>query len=80
MSRGVLAACLALMLALFVPQVQAQDARLAARLDPATRKAVEVIVDSARAAGLPTEPLIDKALEGASKRASGGRITAAVQA
>jgi hypothetical protein len=59
----------------------AQDARLAARLaDPATRDAVEALVDSARRAGLPTEPLVDKALEGASKRAPGDRIVAAVRA
>ena len=37
-------------------------------------------MDSARAAGLPTEPLIDKALEGARKRADGSRIARAVSA
>jgi hypothetical protein len=57
----------------------AQDARLARRLDPPTRAAVTRLVDSAFAAGLPTEPLVDKALEGASKRASGDRIAAAVR-
>ena len=55
-----------------------QDARLE-RLDADTRARVVVLVDSARAAGLPVEPLIDKALEGASKRATGDRIVAAVR-
>lgn len=41
------------------------------RLDQATRYAVEVILDSARVAGLPTNPIESKALEGISKRASG---------
>ena len=70
---------LVLALALLASHLRAQDARLAARLDPATRTAVTAIVDSARAVGLPTEPLIDKALEGATKRASGDRITVAVR-
>ena len=68
-----------LAIALLASQARGQDARLGARLDPATHTAVAAIVDSARAAGLPTEPLIDKALEGASKQASGDRITAAVR-
>ncbi len=56
----------------------AQDARLA-RLDPATGQVVARLVDSARAASLPSEPLVDKALEGASKHAPGTRIVAAVR-
>ena len=44
-------------------------ARLDGRLDSASRVAIERVVDSAHAAGLPAEPLIDKALEGVSKRA-----------
>jgi hypothetical protein len=59
--------------------LSAQDARLEGRLDPATGAAVAALVDSARAAGLPTEPLVDKALEGATKRASGERIVAALR-
>ena len=74
-----LGAVVSLALALVSSEVRGQDARLRARLDPATRTAVAAIVDSARAAGLPTEPLVDKALEGASKRASGDRITYAVR-
>jgi hypothetical protein len=57
-----------------------QDARLAGRLDAGTLTRVEQLIDSARAAGLPTEPLVQKALEGASKRATGERILQAVRA
>ena len=58
----------------------AQDMRLSSQLDPATAARVGAIVDRARAASLPTEPLIDKALEGARKRAPGARILDAVGA
>lgn len=56
------------------------DPRLARRLDPATRAVVARLVDSARTVGIPTEPLVDKALEGAGKRATGDRIASAVRA
>ena len=69
--------CWAVLVPLSAP---AQEARLDTRLDGSTRAAVAVIIDSARAAGLPTEALVDKALEGASKRADGTRIVAAVRA
>ncbi|MGH7568986.1 MAG: hypothetical protein ACREL9_08470 [Gemmatimonadales bacterium] len=55
-----------------------QDPRLG-RLDPETRAAVAGLLDSARAAGLPTEPLVDRALEGALKRAPAVAIVAAVR-
>jgi hypothetical protein len=57
----------------------AQDARLSARLDAGTASAVEQIAQSARERGLPVEPLIQKALQGASKQASGDRIVQAVR-
>ena len=60
--------------------LQAQDSRLGVQLHEPTRSLVQATVDSARAAGLPTEPLIDKALEGARKRADGERIMRAVSA
>jgi hypothetical protein len=41
---------------------------------------VQQVVDSARSAGLPTEPLVQKALEGGTLGASGERIVAAVEA
>lgn len=56
----------------------AQDARLTARLAPGPRAAVQQLVDSAAGAGLPTEPLVRKALEGQSKGADSGRIVTAV--
>jgi len=49
------------------------------RLDAATRPAVAALVDSARRALLPPEPLVQRALEGATKRASGDVIVAAVR-
>jgi hypothetical protein len=71
-----------LVLAMGTGSVSAQgtvDSRLAARLDPRTRTAVAAIIDSARLASLPVEPLIDKALEGAAKRASSQQIVSAVR-
>lgn len=58
---------------------QAAGDPLAARLDPATASAVRAIVDSAVAADLPAAPLVNKALEGASKGAAGTRIVLAVR-
>ncbi len=57
----------------------AQDARLSARLDTRTAAAVMRVVDSARAQALPTEPLVQKALQGAAKRAPSERVLGAVQ-
>lgn len=54
------------------------DARLA-RLDPTTRVAITALVDSARQLRLPTEPLVDKALEGQEKGADDARIVTAVR-
>ena len=63
---------------LLAVQAPAQDPRLE-RLDPETRAAVSAVVDSARGVGLPIEPLIQRALEGATKGAAGARIVAAVR-
>jgi len=63
---------------LLVTQVAVQDPRLE-RLDPETRSLVASVVDSARAVGLPGEPLIQRALEGVTKGAQGPRIVAAVR-
>jgi hypothetical protein len=49
------------------------------KLDPQTRYSVEMLLDSARLAGLPYGPLESKALEGISKRASGRDILVAVR-
>jgi hypothetical protein len=58
---------------------QAVDPRLVSRLDVHTRAAVVAIIDSARMVRLPTEPLVDKALEGAAKKANGQQIISAVR-
>lgn len=70
-----------LALVLLGSSVSAQevDPRLASRLDVRTRLAVTAIIDSAKLAGLPTEPLIVKALEGAGKRAPAPAIVSAVR-
>jgi hypothetical protein len=68
----------ALLLALPVV-ARAQVERLAGRLPDAARAQVASLVDSATAAGLPADPLVNKALEGASKGADGARIVAAVR-
>lgn len=65
-------------LLLVIAQNPAQDPRYE-RLDPDTRARVVPIVDSARGVGLPSEPLIQRALEGATKNAAGDRIVAAVR-
>ena len=55
------------------------DDRLA-RLDPPTREAVLRLADSLRREGLPAEPVMDKAREGATKGAPPARIESAARA
>lgn len=91
---GVLAAVLALVAPTLAPSAASAQApgssavaatpawlraRLDGRLDGRTRAAVERVLDSAYIAGIPAEPLVDKALEGASKRAPGEAIVRAVR-
>jgi hypothetical protein len=57
-----------------------QGDRLTGRLDASTQEQVSRIVQSAHARGLPTEPLVNKALEGVLKQAPGPRIVSAVAA
>ena len=57
---------------------QGQEPRLAGRLPQATRLQVDSILDAARANGLPVEPLVDRALEGAAKGAPPALIVTAV--
>jgi hypothetical protein len=49
------------------------------RLAPATQATLDRLVDSARAAGLPTAPLVDKVAEGTLKGADDERIVRAVR-
>ncbi len=74
-----LPAILFVLVALTPGRAAAQEPRLAGRLPDQTRRDVEALLDSARTAGLPTEPLVDRALEGATKHAPGERIVAAVR-
>jgi len=67
----------ALSLSAFISQFG--DPRLTARLDKETRDAVDAILENAKKSGIPTEPLVDRALEGASKRASGSTIVSVVK-
>lgn len=59
---------------------QAPRARLAGRVPPATLEALDSIVEDAARTGLPTEPLIQKALEGGAKGEAADRIVTAVGA
>jgi hypothetical protein len=55
------------------------DPLAGARLDAASRAAVQRVLDSARAGGLPTEPLVSKVLEGSAKGAPDARIVQVVR-
>jgi hypothetical protein len=74
-SPFIIAGAAALLLA---ASASAQEPRLEARLDPATYREIVGVIEQARARGLPTEPLVDKALEGVAKRAPGKLIVGAV--
>ena len=67
-----------MVLALAPAQLRSQEPRLAGRLPDPARIRVDAMLDSARADGIPTEPLVDRALEGAAKGAPADRIIAAV--
>lgn len=59
---------------------QGREEQLAARFDATTYERLRVAFASARDRGLPVAPLVDKALEGATKHAPGPRIESAVSA
>jgi hypothetical protein len=77
---------LAVSLTVALPSARAQApsadsgslARLERSLDAETYRAVVQLIERARARALPTDPLVDRALEGAMKRAPSARIHAAV--
>lgn len=66
-------------LALTSTHATAQDPRIRDRLDRATATAVSSLIDSATRAGIPAEPLIQRALQGSIKKAPGSLIIAAVR-
>jgi hypothetical protein len=80
MTRG--PAVLALLATLLAGRVAAQagDPRLAARLPEPARGEVQAVVDAAALSGVPTEPIVSKALEGAAKGAPPEAIVGAVRA
>jgi hypothetical protein len=74
-----LVACAGLLaLVVLPPRAAAQDTDPFSRLDPASRFAVESIIDSARVAMLPAAALRSKALEGIAVHADDHRIVSVV--
>lgn len=67
------------MVPVFASAAHAQDKRLVGRVEPELAASVTRLADSVRAAGLPSDPLVAVALEGASRRATGDRILGAVR-
>ena len=57
----------------------AQDTDPLAKLDPQHRFAIEMVLDSAHAAGIPEHPLLSRAYEGIAKRADQRRVVTAVR-
>ena len=57
----------------------AQDPDPLARLEPKSRFAIELLIDSAETAGIPTRPLLSKALEGIAKKADDRKIVVEVR-
>ena len=78
-ARSILAIAATACLVLGQRAAAQQSRALPDRLSPAARATIERLVDSARVAGLPTAPLIDKAAEGVLKGADDERIVRAVQ-
>jgi hypothetical protein len=71
---------LAILIATFpAAALGAQTNRLQSRVDAATYRALQTIIDSARKAKLPVRLIEDNALEGASSGAPGDTIVAAVR-
>lgn len=75
----VLTACMASAAAAQDSSPSARELDPLGRLNEGSRYQIELILDSARVAGLPTAPLESKALEGISKRVDGRRIVVAVR-
>jgi hypothetical protein len=63
----------------YVVSASAQDPRTGPKLDNPTKVAVLAIIDTARAQGIPVEPLMEKMYEGLGKGAEGPKIVAAVR-
>ena len=72
--------CIVVGAALLLPRTAPAQSALPQSLSPATRDTIQRLVDSVRATGLPTEPLVAKASEGVLKRVAEDRIIWAVRA
>jgi hypothetical protein len=57
----------------------AQDPDPLLKLDPNSRFAIELMLDSAKAEGIPTRPLLSRALEGINRKADNKKIVDAVR-
>jgi len=57
----------------------AQDPDPLLKLDPNSRFAIELMIDSAKAEGIPTRPLLSRALEGINRKADNKKIVDAVR-
>lgn len=66
------------LLVLATSAARGQEPRLAGRVPDAARAQIDAILSGARSRGLPVEPLVDRALEGAAKGAPPALIVRAV--
>ena len=78
-ANSVILVLIALLSLTLTAVVVAQEPRLESRVPDPPRSEINAILDSARAAGLPTEPLVDRALEGVSKGAGPNLVLDAVR-
>ena len=62
-----------------VASAGAQDPRMQPRLDAPSAAAIKAVTDSAKAQGIPVEPLMEKMYEGMAKGFDGPRIVTAVR-
>lgn len=76
---GILLFGLSTLAAVAPPVARSQEPRLVGRLPDGERRQVDSLLEAARAGGLPTEPIVDRALEGVAKGASPQLIVSAVR-
>lgn len=79
MNRPARAVSALILAAVAIAPAHAQDPRLGNRLDAPSRVAIVALIDSAKAQGIPTEPLVQKMNQGLAMGADGPRIVAAVR-
>jgi hypothetical protein len=79
MTTRVLSLVVAIAIGASAARAQEVDRTLPAQLSASTRAALERLIDSARVAGLPIDPLYSKVREGVFRSADEPRVIAAVQ-